>query len=101
MNFLAKNFTYTTVPFEQFINDVKAGGQMYLRALSSERPAEQATTLEQDFPGLSDDFKLPAELAFVKANAHSSPLRISGPVAMWLHYDVRFPATPYADNERT
>jgi len=88
MNFLSKNFSYETVSFGQFIDHVEAGAQMYLRALSSERPAEHATHLEQDFPSIANDFQLPPELAFVKANSHSSPLRISGPVAMWLHYDV-------------
>jgi tRNA wybutosine-synthesizing protein 4 len=27
-------------------------------------------------------------LKYVRDNIHSSPLRISGPVNMWLHYDV-------------
>lgn len=61
---------------------------MYLRALSSARPADEPTHLADDFPEIADDFSLPACLAFVKANAHSTPLRLSGPVSMWLHYDV-------------
>lgn len=88
MNFLTKNFTYTTVRLGQFLDNVEAGERMYLRALASERPADQATNLEHDFPEIASDFHLPSQLAFVKAKMHSSPLRISGPVAMWLHYDV-------------
>jgi hypothetical protein len=29
-------------------------------------------------------------LITVADSLHSSPLRISGPVTMWLHYDVKF-----------
>ena len=88
MNFLEKNFTYTTVPFGEFLDKVDAGEQMYLRSLSSSQPAEKVTNLSEDFPGIADDFVLPAEMQYVKDRAHSSPLRISGPVTMWLHYDV-------------
>jgi len=44
--------------------------------------------MKKDFPSISDDFQLPPQLAFIRENEHSSPLRISGPVNMWLHYDV-------------
>jgi tRNA wybutosine-synthesizing protein 4 len=60
----------------------------YLRSLSASRPAEQPANLSADFPEIANDFELPGSLSPVKATAHSSPLRISGPVAMWLHYDV-------------
>lgn len=88
MKFQAKNFSYKTTTFGAFLESIKDGGRMYLRALSSTGPAEKPTDLSQDFPTIASDFRLPPELDHVNANAHSSPLRISGPVTMWLHYDV-------------
>ena len=88
MSFLDKNFTYTKKPFGEFIDDIQSGGEQYLRALSATSPTREATHLQEDFPTIASDFQLPDELEFVKTHEHSSPLRISGPVAMWLHYDV-------------
>lgn len=59
-----------------------------MRSLSSEKPAELPADISRDFPSIAKDFQLPPELALVGENAHSCPLRISGPVIMWLHYDV-------------
>jgi len=89
MNFLTKNFTYTKKPFGQFLDEIERGEKMYMRALSTSQPAEKATNLREDFPTIAADFQLPPELAYAEAQMHSSPLRISGPVSMWLHYDVR------------
>ena len=88
MNFLDKNFTYTRKSFGDFMHSVANGQKEYLRATSSTNPTEKATHLQDDFPTLAEDFQLPKELAYVTENEHSSPLRVSGPVAMWLHYDV-------------
>jgi len=88
MNFQSKNFVYTTKPFGKFIDQVNSGGRLYLRSLSSEKPAELPADIARDFPSIASDFRLPPELALIKENAHSCPLRISGPVIMWLHYDV-------------
>lgn len=88
MNFQHKNFTYTTKEFGTFLNEVYAGSRQYLRSISATQPAKTPANLAEDFPGLKDDFRLPEQLALVAANAHSSPLRISGAVNMWLHYDV-------------
>ena len=88
MNFLAKNFVYVTKPFGRFLDEIAQGSQQYLRSLSSEQPSERPAQLTVDFPELAADFQLPPELEFVSHNIHSSPLRISGPVTMWLHYDV-------------
>jgi hypothetical protein len=38
--------------------------------------------------GNTDPVRL--RLRVVTDSLHSSPLRISGPVIMWLHYDVKF-----------
>ncbi|KAI1972797.1 tRNA methyltransferase ppm2 [Ophidiomyces ophidiicola] len=88
MDFRAKNFSYVTKEFGTFLDEVDRGGRQYLRAISADKPTEQAANLAIDFPGLNDDFRIPAELSLVSENAHSSPLRISGPVILWLHYDV-------------
>jgi tRNA wybutosine-synthesizing protein 4 len=89
MNFQTKNFAYTTKSFGDFIDQVDTGGKLYLRSLSAERPTELPADIARDFATVANDFQLPPELALVKENAHSCPLRISGPVIMWLHYDVR------------
>lgn len=47
--------------------------------------------LFEDFPTLAPDFVLPPELSLVEENIFSSVLRVSGPVNMWLHYDVSSP----------
>lgn len=76
------------MPFGEFIDEAEKGGKVYLRALSEEKPSELPTDLARDFPSISKDFRLPPELRFVTENVFSTPLRISGDIAMWLHYDV-------------
>ena len=88
MDFNKKNFKYVTTTFGEFASRVKSGDKLYLRALSLDQPADQPADLATDFPALAPDFVLPAPLSFVAANLFSSVLRISGPVNMWLHYDV-------------
>ncbi|EEH06591.1 leucine carboxyl methyltransferase [Histoplasma capsulatum G186AR] len=88
MNFQTKNFSYITKEFGKFIDEIYDGSRQYLRSVSSVNPMEQPANLAQDFPGLQGDFHLPPELSFVSENAHSFPLRLSGPVILWLHYDV-------------
>ena len=88
MDFQAKNFSYVTKTFGDFIDQASNGEKLYLRSLSSDKPSELPADITRDFPSISGDFRLPPELRLVVENAHSSPLRISGPVIMWLHYDV-------------
>lgn len=88
MNFQSKNFSYITKPFGMFLDEVFQGGRQYLRSVSAEQPSKLPADLVADFPGLKNDFQLPHQMALATDNAHSSPLRISGPVTMWLHYDV-------------
>lgn len=88
MDFQTRNFSYETQPFGTFLDNAERGEHVYLRSLSQEAPSEKPAKLADDFPEISRDFVLPDELAYVVANAHSTPLRISGPVKMWLHYDV-------------
>lgn len=89
MDFNSKNFAYVTKRFGGMMKEIASGHKLYLRALSEERPSDQAANIKSDFPQLAGDFQLPNELSFVTENEHSSVLRITGPVNMWLHYDVR------------
>lgn len=88
MDFQKKNFQYVNQGFGSFIDAVERGERLYLRALSKDAPSNKPTSLAEDFPHIAKDFNLPPELDYVVRNAHSSPLRISGPVNIWLHYDT-------------
>ena len=88
MDFKTKNFEYVTQDFGEFIDSASDGEKLYLRSLSKDSPSDQPTNLADDYPEIAADFELPGELIYVVENLHSSPLRISGPVKMWLHYDV-------------
>ncbi|PYI15247.1 leucine carboxyl methyltransferase [Aspergillus violaceofuscus CBS 115571] len=88
MSFQTKNFAYTTKEFGTFLDEVHAGGRQYLRSISADQPTKLPANLAVDFAGLKEDFRLPDAFSVVSENAHSSPLRISGPVTLWLHYDV-------------
>ncbi|TDZ32371.1 tRNA wybutosine-synthesizing protein 4 [Colletotrichum trifolii] len=88
MDFNSKNFRYVTKKFGDFIKEVEDGNRLYLRALSKDGPSNLPTKLDSDYPSLAQDFCLPPSLGYVDHNLFSSVLRISGPVNMWLHYDV-------------
>ena len=88
LNFQRKNFKYVKKSFQQFIDEVGKGSKQYLRSIASDRPSEKPADFWSDFPELNHEFELPAEFNLAKENMHSSVFRISGPVSMWLHYDV-------------
>ncbi|KIX08354.1 uncharacterized protein Z518_03010 [Rhinocladiella mackenziei CBS 650.93] len=90
MNFQRKDFVYTAMPFHEFINQLENNqdAHMYLRSISSTNPTQLPANFNTDWPELSSDFQLPTPLRFIKQTQHSSPLRISANVNMWLHYDV-------------
>jgi tRNA wybutosine-synthesizing protein 4 len=88
MNFQKKDFKYTTLPFSSFIQSIEKGDHLYLRSISAVSPNSTPAHLAADFPEIADDFQLPGQLRFIRDNIHSSPLRISGQVNMWLHYDI-------------
>ena len=93
MNFQHKDsFTYTTLPFHAFLSiisssDVDLQPHMYLRSISA-TPTTIPSLLETDWPEIAPDFHLPHSLSYIAQNIHSSPLRISTNLAMFLHYDV-------------
>ena len=78
MDFVSKNFDYTTKTFGEFMEAIGKDEKLYLRSLAVDKPSEQPADLSRDFPTISEDFCLPPELAVVNVNRHSSPLRISG-----------------------
>ncbi|KAI1764359.1 LCM-domain-containing protein [Hypoxylon sp. FL1150] len=88
MDFNSKNFAYVTKRLGNMMEEIANGSKLYLRALSEARPSDQPANIKADLPQLASDFQLPEELSFVTENEFSSVLRISGPVNMWLHYDV-------------
>ncbi len=90
MNFQRKDFAYKTILFHDFIGHLltEPSAHTYLRTISSTSPTTAPTDFNTDWPDISSDFRLPPSLAFVQRNQHSSPLRISANVNMWLHYDV-------------
>jgi tRNA wybutosine-synthesizing protein 4 len=91
MDFNTKNFRYAKTTVHDFIEQVKLGKRVYLRALSQAEPSDRPANLNEDFPQLAKDFELPQELAPATRYLFSSVLRISGSVNMWLHYDVSMP----------
>lgn len=88
MTFKDKNFQYVKRSVADFLDGIAAGSKAYLRAVSSSQPNKLPTKLEDDFASIAADFHIPEIFDAVKSNYHSSPLRISGPVSLWLHYDV-------------
>ncbi|KAF1927863.1 LCM-domain-containing protein [Didymella exigua CBS 183.55] len=90
MTFGPKNFTYEKRSVSSFFSSINSGASSYLRAISSTQPNKLPTRLEDDFPSISADFHIPVLCRGVinESSYHSSPLRISGPVSLWLHYDV-------------
>jgi tRNA wybutosine-synthesizing protein 4 len=88
MTFKDKNFQYVKKSIGEFLDGIAGGSQTYLRAVSATQPNKLPTKLEEDFPAIAADFQLPEVLDSIKETYHSSPLRISGPVSLWLHYDV-------------
>ncbi|KAF2273578.1 leucine carboxyl methyltransferase 2 [Westerdykella ornata] len=89
MTFASKNFTYEKTTVSAFLKGIANGAKTYLRAVSAAQPNKLPTKLEDDFPSIAQDFQLPKMLAEIIGDTyHSSPLRVSGPVSLWLHYDV-------------
>ncbi|KAJ4352640.1 tRNA methyltransferase ppm2 [Ascochyta clinopodiicola] len=90
MTFGTKNFTYEKRSVSSFFSNISSGAPSYLRAISSTQPNKLPTRLEDDFPAIAADFHIPEICRQVinEETYHSSPLRISGPVSLWLHYDV-------------
>ncbi|KAK5955639.1 tRNA methyltransferase ppm2 [Knufia fluminis] len=89
MNFQRKDFTYRNLPFHQFLDKLNdPTSHLYLRSLAAESPSSTPANLSKDWPEIASDFHIPSQLKDIQASSHSSPLRISNDISMWLHYDV-------------
>ena len=91
MNFVKKNFRYSTMDMGELISKASRDDteeKYYLRAVSDENPRSKPVRLEQDFPSIADDFHLPDNM-LQDDQIFSSVLRVSsGGVRVWTHYDV-------------
>jgi len=89
MNFQRKDFKYRDLPFHHFLDRLDdKSSHLYLRSLAAESPSSNPANLSKDWPEIASDFHVPSQLVDVAVNMHSSPLRISNDIGMWLHYDV-------------
>lgn len=99
MDFLTKNFQYKTLPFNQLIErcaetvHVKDNFFLsetevyYLRSLGTDKRGREVANLENHYPELSQDFKMPAFLE--PSTVFSTVLRVASKgVQLWTHYDV-------------
>lgn len=86
-----KNFSYKTCEFSIFSKLLERKEHVYLRALASQDTFKEAANFWKDFPEISEEFRIPEALDHVlqlKSKLHSSVLRVSGDVCIWIHYDV-------------
>lgn len=89
MNFQRKDFAYRNLPFHHFLSKLAdKSAHLYLRSLANENPSSMPANLKNDWPEFASDFTLPEQLKGIEPSIHSSPLRISSDINMWLHYDV-------------
>jgi tRNA wybutosine-synthesizing protein 4 len=86
-----KNFEYQTLQFKELKQKINSGSHVYLRSLASTAPFQKPADLWHDFPSIAKDFHIPDlfnQQFNLQEKIHSSVLRLSGNVAVWLHYDV-------------
>ncbi|ESN93691.1 hypothetical protein HELRODRAFT_194025 [Helobdella robusta] len=94
LNFIAKNFSYQSMPFSEFIDNLEKQDsgdcsrieKYYLRSLGND-PRKDVCDIYKHFPELSDDINFPD--MFEKEQIYSSVFRIASKgVQLWTHYDV-------------
>lgn len=97
MDFLTKNFCYKTLQFDQVIRRsaedeheeffLSKSEVYYLRSLGNDSRGREVANLDQHYPQLSQDFKIPDFLE--PETIFSTVLRVaSRGVQLWTHYDV-------------
>lgn len=91
LSFVEKNFRYKTMNLDEMIARAIGddGEKYYLRSIGKNSRVDPSNFME-DFPSISNDFKIPEFLSSNPAwRMHSSVLRISSPnLTLWTHYDV-------------
>ena len=94
LNFVKKNFNYTTCKISEFVaklRDKNYKSHIYLRSTNANPRAKKAARIEDDFPALADDLRPPCFIPFCRDDKlyHSSVLRIaSSRVQVWTHFDL-------------
>ncbi len=88
MSFHEKNFVYEKTTIRELIDRMQSGKLVYLRSTSTDRA--KPALLEQDFPEIAGDYRLPEAMQeCIGERKFSSVLRIAGAgTGLWLHYDV-------------
>ena len=95
MLFESKNFVIKKNTFSELIDAIASGEKRYLRSVSSHDRYKPADFVS-DFEALASDFALTDRLHIPASQVHSKVFRVSGPINMWLHYDVG--VRPYSRN---
>ncbi|PIK34967.1 hypothetical protein BSL78_28202 [Apostichopus japonicus] len=96
MDFVQKNYSYRTLPFDELIKRCAESSheeyffdeneKYYLRALGADNRKDVAN-IEKEFPELSKDVRIPP--FFDKDQFFSSVLRVGSPdLQLWTHYDI-------------
>lgn len=96
MDFIHKNFTYKTLPFNQFVKRASEDiheeyfvcpeEKYYLRSLGDD-PRKDISDINVQFPSLAQDINIPK--LYPEDRFFSSVFRISSPQGqLWTHYDI-------------
>ncbi|RWS07528.1 tRNA wybutosine-synthesizing protein 5-like protein [Dinothrombium tinctorium] len=94
LDFLSKNFTYKTMPFNKFIEqcaDCKSDDFLYLRSIGDDKRGRDISHISKQFPQIANDFKFPSFVSLLseKDLYFSSVLRVaSKELNLWTHYDI-------------
>lgn len=90
LDFLNKNFKYSTCKFSEFVNKLKDSSKnVYYRSTSCNPRAKKPARIEDDLPVLRDDLKPPSFVPSGDSLYYSSVLRIASPsVQIWTHFDL-------------
>lgn len=97
MDFINKNFTYKTLPFNELVQRTAKEENTdyflcptefyYLRSLGSDPRGREVADIQKQFPSIASDLHIPK--FFEQASFFSSVFRIgSSGVQLWTHYDI-------------
>lgn len=89
MNFIKKNFIYTTLSMKDLIEKIETDHlkYYYLRSLGSDPRGQQVADIKKQFPEIAEDLNIPE--IFSPEQFFSSVLRLSSTqLQLWTHYDI-------------
>lgn len=90
LDFLGKNFKYTSCKFEEFVDKLKNPlCHVYYRSANSNPRTKKPARIEDDLPNLKNDLTPPEYIPFKNSDLYySSALRIaSSEIQIWTHFD--------------